>query len=376
MAGEGDKTERATPQKLRQARAAGQVPRSRDWTTALGLCLSLQLVVWQMPGWLQDFHRMFLDAFPPLGEDGALDNSLSHLFSDAMLLTARMVLPLLVIPLVVCAGSLIPGGLVFSPDLLLPDPARLNPLQFFQRLTDPRSLTTVCVGMLKSAVLMVLLVFLVRGSLDSFLQLQDQALPDAIRHGTRLLLDGVLALSGVFIAAAVIDLPVTQLLFARSQRMSKQEVKDEYRQNEGRPEVRQKIRQIQIRLSRRAVRKAVPAADVVVVNPEHYAVALKYDEKRAQAPFVVAKGLDEMALYIRRVAAEHSVEVLELPPLARAIYNTSQINQQIPAALYEAVARVLTYVFQIRAFRDGRRKTRPNLAWSDLVVPPNLSNPT
>src|SRR5690606_33024917 len=110
----------------------------------------------------------------------------------------------------------------------------------------------------------------------------------------------------------------------------------------------------------------------VVVNPEHYAVALKYDESRAAAPFVLAKGIDETALYIRRVAEEHGVEVVVLPPLARAIYNTSQVNQQIPAALYQAVARVLSYVLQIQAFRAGRRVTPPALP-RDLAVPHSLT---
>lgn len=120
------------------------------------------------------------------------------------------------------------------------------------------------------------------------------------------------------------------------------------------------------------MRKAVPTADVVVVNPEHYAVALKYDEERATAPFVVAKGIDEMAQFIRRVAAEHGVEIVSLPPLARAIYNTSQINQQIPAALYSAVARVLSYVLQIHAFRGGQRFSEPEPP-IDLSIPEHLS---
>ena len=118
--------------------------------------------------------------------------------------------------------------------------------------------------------------------------------------------------------------------------MSKQEQKDEHKNNEGRPEVKNRIRQLQRQLARRSVRTAVPTADVVIVNPEHYAVALKYDEKRAQAPYVVAKGIDEMALYIREIARGAGLEVLELPPLARAIYNTSQVQQQIPIPLYTA----------------------------------------
>jgi flagellar biosynthetic protein FlhB len=166
--------------------------------------------------------------------------------------------------------------------------------------------------------------------------------------------------------------PLQSFLFARGQRMSKQEVKEEYKSSEGKPEVKQRIRQIQQQLARRNVNKTVPTADVVIVNPEHYAVALKYDTSRAEAPFVVAKGIDEMALYIKSVAAKHKIETVTLPPLARAIYNTSQVQQQIPAQLYQAVSQVLNYVLQLNAFRDGRRQAPPRFP-NEVVVPSQLS---
>jgi flagellar biosynthetic protein FlhB len=191
-------------------------------------------------------------------------------------------------------------------------------------------------------------------------------------QGAGLLVDGVMAMCAVFIAFALIDVPAQAFFFARGQRMSKQEVKEEHKSNEGRPEVKQRIRQLQRQMARRGVRKTVPTADVVIVNPEHYAVALKYDEHRAEAPYVVAKGVDEMALYIREVAAEHGIETVPLPPLARAIYNTSQVQQQIPMALYKAVAQVLTYVLQIQAFRKGRYPAEPQLP-TGLAVPAHLS---
>jgi flagellar biosynthetic protein FlhB len=200
-------------------------------------------------------------------------------------------------------------------------------------------------------------------------------LDEALHGAVQLLLNGVMALAAVFVAFALLDLPAQFFVFLRDQRMSKQEVKEEQRTSEGRPEVRQRIRRLQIQLARRTVRKSVPTANVVIVNPDHYAVALKYEEKRAQAPFVVAKGVDEMALYIRQVAIEHGVEVVSLPPLARAIYNTSQVHQQIPAALYKAVARVLSYVLQIEAFRTGRRSSQPQLPF-DLGIPKQLTTAT
>jgi flagellar biosynthesis protein FlhB len=374
-ASDPDKTEKPSPQKLRTARAEGQVARSRDWTTALGLCIALQLIVLQMPSWLIDFRRLFASSFPPLGGQGSLENAWSDLFSQAMLLTIKMILPLFAVPILVCCGSLFPGGWTFTPALWAPKLGRLAPANYFGRLLKPKSLADTITAVAKAAALMIVLVYVVRGNVAPFIQLQSQPLTAALHQGTRLLLNASMALCAVFVVIAIIDLPVQMLLFTRSQRMSKREARDEHKTNEGRPEVRQRVRQLQLQMSRRAVRKLVPTADVVIVNPEHYAVALKYDEMRAQAPFVIAKGMDEVALYIRQVAMDHSVEVLSLPPLARAIYHTSQVNQQIPAALYEAVARVLTYVFQIQAFRTGRRPSRPKLTWSDLTIPPHLSTP-
>ncbi|RTL35183.1 MAG: flagellar type III secretion system protein FlhB, partial [Rhodocyclaceae bacterium] len=196
---------------------------------------------------------------------------------------------------------------------------------------------------------------------EAFMQLQAQPLDQALAGGAGLMVDGIMALCAVFVVFALVDVPVQHFIYLRGQRMGRREMKEEHKSTEGRPEVRQRIRQIQQQLARRGVRKTVPGADVVIVNPQHYAVALKYDANRAEAPFVVAKGVDEMALYIREVATEHKVEIVPLPPLARAIYNTSQVNQQIPAPLYRAVAQVLGYVLQLKAFRNGQRPQRPDL---------------
>lgn len=363
-----DKSEKASAQKLRKSREKGQVARSRDWTTAIGIFLCLQLTVFLMPGYLEDFRQLFARSFVPMSQPGDLENANSTLFGDSMMLLFKMIAPLLVIPLLIGIASLFPGGWVMSMTPLQPRFDKLNPLTYFKRMFSQRHLIETVTSMLKATVLIVTLWWVTRGSIADYLQLQTRSLPDAIQGGADLMLGGVMALCGVFAVFAIIDLPVQTFVYLREQRMSKREVKEEHQNNEGRPEVRQRIRQIQQKMSRGAVRKAVPTADVVIVNPEHYAVAVKYDEKRAQAPFVIAKGVDEMALFIKAVAIEHNVEVVTLPPLARAIYNTSQVNQQIPAALYEAVASVLAYVLQIQAFRKGRRNVLPALP-TDLSLP-------
>jgi len=367
-----DKTEKPSPQKLKKAREVGQVVRSRDLATAIGIFASLKVLVLLAPGYLDDFRQLFALGFPVLDGPAALDNLWSTAFASAVWLLAKMVLPLAIVPLAIVLGSLIPGGWVVSTAHWMPRMERLSPMQNLGRLATPRHAFELGLSIVKATALAFVLVKTSRDSVDAYLGAQSMPLDRALEHAASLMLDSVMAMCAVFLVIAAIDVPAQAFFFARGQRMTKQEIREEHKTNEGRPEVRQRIRQLQRQLSRRSVRKSVPGADVVIVNPEHYAVALKYDQRRAEAPFVIAKGLDDMALYIREVALAHGVETLTIPPLARAIYNTSQVQQQIPMPLYKAVAQVLNYVLQIRAFRSGRRVAQPKFP-SDLHVPDHLS---
>ncbi|MDC8756508.1 flagellar type III secretion system protein FlhB [Janthinobacterium fluminis] len=368
----GDKTEKASHQKLRKAREEGQVVRSRDLSTAIGILVSLKLLVWLVPGYLQGFRELFAMSFVPLGSEGALENTLSGIFASAVALLIKMLLPLFVVPLAIVLGSMIPGGWVISTKNWMPKFERLSPAKNLGRLVSQKHGFDLLVSIGKASVLGWVLVHVSRASLQDYVGLQKQTMLEALTQGAGLMLDGLMALCSVFIFFALIDVPAQAFFFAKGQRMSKQDLKEEHKSSEGRPEVRQRIRQLQQQLARRSVRKTVPTADVVIVNPEHYAVALKYDTDRAEAPFVVAKGVDEMALYIRQVAREHGVETLELAPLARAIYNTSQVQQQIPVQLYQAVSQVLNYVLQLKAFRTGQRTAQPQFP-NEVVVPSHLS---
>ena len=374
MAEGGDRSEQASQQKLRQAREQGQVGRSRDVAAAVGLLLGLKLLLWMASAWFEDFQRLFHVVLAPLPEPQALDPWTGEVVSQALWLLVRMVLPLLVIPLAIVVAAQMGGGFVFATSLWAPKFSRLSPMSNLGRLFAARHYSEFATTLLKVGGLLAVLAYLVRALAPEFAGLQALSLEQALPRGTQLLLDALLSLAAVLGLYAAIDLPLQRLLFLRSQRMSKQEVKEEYKQNEGRPEVRQRIRQLRQQLARRNVRKAVPKADVVINNPEHYAVAVRYDSTRAEAPYVVAKGVDEMAQFIRGVAREHGVPQLELPPLARALYNGTQVQQQIPASLYQAVAQVLHYVMQVQAFRTGQRKTEPALDTA-LSVPRHLSDP-
>ncbi|CDG82573.1 EscU/YscU/HrcU family type III secretion system export apparatus switch protein [Janthinobacterium agaricidamnosum] len=368
----GDKTEKASAQKLKKAREEGQVVRSRDLSTALGILISMKLFIYLLPGYLDTLRSLFAMSFMPLASEGALDNAMSMAFTTAVGLLIKMILPLFVVPLFVVLGSLLPGGWVVSTKNWMPKLSRLSPAANLGRLFTPKHAFDFAISVAKAVVLGMVLVHVSRSSLSQYVDLQQRPLEQALLQGSGMMVDGLMALISVFVLFAVIDVPAQAFFFARNQRMSKQDVKEEHKSSEGRPEVRQRIRQLQQQIGRRSVRKTVPTADVVIVNPEHYAVALKYDQDRAAAPFVVAKGVDEMALYIRQVAREHKIETLEMAPLARAIYNTSQVQQQIPVQLYQAVSQVLNYVLQLQAFRTGRRAVQPPFP-TEVVVPSHLS---
>ncbi|MFC0250597.1 EscU/YscU/HrcU family type III secretion system export apparatus switch protein [Massilia consociata] len=368
----GDKTEKPTAQKLKKARQEGQVVRSRDLATAVGILISLKMFALLVPGYLESFRALFRLVFVPVGEAGAIENAMSVVFTGALVLLVKMILPLLAVPFAIVAAGVFPGGWIASGKNMAPKFSRLSPITNLGNLFSQKHWIGFATSAAKAIVLGLVLWHACQSSMKAYVELQRLPLSDALARGTSLMLDGLMAMVAVFIVFALIDVPVQSFLFTKNQRMSKQEVKEEHKSNEGRPEVKQRIRQLQNQLAQRSVRKSVPTADVVIVNPEHYAVALKYDTDRAEAPFVVAKGVDEMALYIKRVAQEHRIETLTLPPLARAIYNTSQVQQQIPAQLYQAVSQVLNYVLQLNAFRAGRRQAPPRFP-NEVVVPSHLS---
>ncbi|AJC21380.1 flagellar type III secretion system protein FlhB [Pandoraea pulmonicola] len=369
----GDKSEAPSAQKLRRAREQGQVARSRDTATAVGIMASVAVLAVSAPSQLDAFRSLYAAAFADLAGIG-FDDAWTALLPAAMWLLAKLLAPLAAIPLCIGVAAMLPGGYVFSTTLLKPKWQRLSPKANLGRLVSIKHYAQVGTAILKVALVASVLVLVIRARWDALLALQASAPREAIAVGLDLLRDAVLVLGGAFVAFALLDLPLQRFFFLRDQRMTKQEVKQEHKQTEGRPEVKQRIRQIQRRLAERSLRRTVPTADVVIVNPTHYAIALKYDTGRAQAPFVVARGLDETAAVLRRIAREHGIDVVSAPPLARALYHTSQVNQQIPAALYDAVAVVLAYVLQLRAWRAGERTMQPERP-DPPRVPASLSDP-
>ena len=260
-------------------------------------------------------------------------------------------------PAAALLSSLVPGGWLFLPKKILPDFSKISPLKGIGRLFSSEHLAETGKMTVKSVV--VLWVSL-RNNFAAFLGLQALPFKLAMNEGLSLYACVMRNFVILFIFFALIDVPLAKALFTKGLKMTKQELKEEYKNQEGKPEVKARVRRLQRQLAMGQIRKVVPKANVVITNPTHYAVALQYDSSRAAAPFVVAKGTDEIALYIRQVAAENQVEVVEFPRLARSVYYTTQVNQQIPFQLYRAIAHVLTYVLQMKHWREGAQP-RPAL---------------
>jgi flagellar biosynthetic protein FlhB len=347
----GEKTEKATPGKLKKAREKGEIPRSKDMTMAVGIVVSFMTV----SGFFPYYKRLIQESFISVSMLNIHDSGVIGLFMmQNVTILLKFIATLLPIPIACLVASLVPGGWLFSPNRLIPDLKKLNPITGLGRLVSASHLTEVAKMLAKCAIILYLLYSLIGGAISEMMQLQEMLLPEAISVGLNNYRSIIISFVVVIAMFAVIDVPLSKFLFNKKMKMTKQEVKEEYKNNEGKPEVKGRIRQLQRQFAMGQINQSVPTADVVITNPTHYAVALKYDPLKAGAPFVVAKGADEVAFYIRQVAQKNNIEVVEIPPLTRAIYHTTKINQQIPSQLYKAIAYVLTYVLQLKSWRTGQ----------------------
>ena len=357
-----ERTEEPSARRLQVARERGQVPRSRELTNfatmiggsavliAVGKSLALQLATIMRNGLAIDVRRI----------DNA--SSMSAALSDAIIGAVGMLLPVFgaLIALVLLAAVAL-GGWNFSMQAMIPDFARMSPLSGIKRIFGLHGVSELGKALLKVVMVGGVCAAVVNRLFKDVLALGHMAPRTAIGEGASLLSSAFVWLCASLALVAAVDVPLQILQYKRSLRMTRQEQRDEAKESDGRPEVKQRIRQLQQQMARRRMMHKVPAADVVVVNPTHFAVALKYDAKRMRAPRVVAKGVDLVAQNILRIAREHRVPVFESPKLARALYRSTDLNREIPAGLYVAVAQVLSYVFRIRTMNPtlAARLARP-----------------
>lgn len=364
----GERTEEPSQKRLKDARERGQVPRSRELTnfaTMIGGSATLVAIGGALAARMSQMMRNGLSIDPTRLRDA--DGMLISL-GEACTGALAILLPVfgVLIGLVVLA-SLILGGWNFSTQAMAPDFSRLSPLAGLKRLFGLRGASELGKALLKCAVVGAVCAGVVSSIFRDVLALAHMEPRAAIGRGASLLGWSFVWLSASLALVAAVDVPLQLFQFKLALRMTRQELRDEVKESDGRPETKQRIRQMQQTLARRRMMHKVPAADVVIVNPTHFAVALKYDPKTMRAPRVLAKGVDLVAANIRRIAEEHRVPVFESPKLARALYRSTDLNKEIPAGLYVAVAQVLSYIFRVRNLNPtvAARVARPEPQVSD-----------
>lgn len=366
-----DKQLPASERKLRKAREDGDVVRSRDLGHFLVILAGTGVLMGMTPWWVDRMKGQLAAGLRFDARTVATPEMMVERLSRWSVDALWLVVPFgLALALASMAAGVMSGGWVMSFKALAPKFSKLNPIQGFGNIFAKKQLIDALKGSVLALILGAVGALLLYRSWPSMVDLLAKPLPAAFADlgytiGTVL---GIMLL--VIAVFAIIDWPLQKFLFAQRMRMSHQEAKDELKQTEGNMEVKGRMKQKMREMSRRRMLAAVPSADLVVMNPTHYAVALKYDEARMGAPRVVAKGVDLLALKIRDVATEHRVPVLEAPPLARALYAHTELDMEIPVALYSAVAQVLAYVFQLRQAMSGQAPMPGNMP--DLDVPRDM----
>jgi len=343
-----ERTEEPTERRLQEARRKGQVPRSRELNTMLSLLLATA-GLWALGGGLvEDLFAMATAGFS-VDRALAFDTARLPVHFMQMALTAVVALmPFMAVAVVAAlAGPLLMGGWSFSAEAMAFKLEKLDPIKGLGRLFSAKGLIELLKALIKFFLLLTVAYLVILAFEREILTLSMFTAGEAARRTVGLLLLGLLILSATMLVIVIVDVPFELWNFNRQLRMTRQEVKEEMKETDGRPEVKQRIRQLQREMSQRRMMEDVPTADVVITNPTHVSVALSYAD-RSGAPKVVAKGRDFVALRIREVAIRHDVPLFEAPPLARALYATTEVGNEIPGDLYLAVARVLAYLYQLR----------------------------
>ena len=355
-----EKTEQPTPKKLREARQQGQVPRSRELNSTAIMMIGSAGLLMLGSFMIGELMQMMSNGFS-LSRAELLDsNSLLEHFTGAVVDALLLLTPfLLLMTLVALFTPLMLGGWSFSPEALSFKTDRLNPLSGLKRIFGPKGLMELVKALGKFLVVSVVAVLYLWSQADNFLNLGREPFLQAMSHAGWLYGMSFLAISSALLLIAAIDVPFQLWDHSQKLKMTLQEVRDEMKETEGRPEVKSKVRQLQQEMAQRRMMEDVPSADVIITNPTHFAVALKYRPGEMAAPLIVAMGRDQIALKIREIGAAHEIEIFEAPPLARALFAHGKIGEPIPAQLYYAVAQVLAFVFQLQRAREQGGETPP-----------------
>ena len=367
-----ERTEQPTPRRIQQAREKGQVPTSRELNTMIMMLIAGASVMLLGPAIVEDLLDMF-KRYLTISRENIFDpTSMPVILETAIidsLITLSPFFTLMVLSAI--AGPLMMGGVTFSTKALSFKWDKLDPITGMGRVFSKKGLVELIKALIKFLIIGTTAILFLYTQMDTYLGLGREPLVQALPHMAKLLTWSFLAIASVLVFIALIDVPFQIYDYTQQLKMTFQEIRDENKDTEGNPEVRGRVKRVQQEMAQRRMMAEVPNADVIITNPEHYSVAIKYDQSSMAAPIVVAKGVDIIAMQIRTIAREHEIPILQAPPLARALHHTTEIDAEIPAALYLAVAQVLAYIFKLRTDpRWNKRKKEHKL--NDLPIPNDM----
>jgi len=360
-----EKTEEPTSRRLQKAHEEGQVARSVELSTA-ALLMTATLFFTMAGSWL--FNRLGALFISQLQFDRKIADKaelLPGIFAQSVLDGMLLVLPIMLfLYLVAILSTGMSGGFIFSLKLILPNFGKLNPLSGLQRMFGLKAIIELVKSIVKVIVIGGILWLAVTNHIEDLVTLNRMDLGTALKHAGEMIVDACFWMSMGLVVIAVADVPIQRYQVHQKLKMSRQEVKDEMKDSEGRPEVKAQIRRRQREMANNKMMAKVKDADVVITNPQHFAVALSYDPSADGAPTLIAKGTDELARQIRELAEKEKIYIFEAPELARALYFTTKLEQHIPEALYHGVAQVIAYVFSLNqkySGQDGMDKPHPKI---------------
>ncbi|MGB2742286.1 MAG: flagellar biosynthesis protein FlhB [Cognaticolwellia sp.] len=365
----GEKTEEPTAKKLSDARKKGQIARSKDLGTMFVLVGSAAALMLMGNSLVEGLSKMMTRLFSLSRKETMDVHALYQIVNDSV---SAILVPFLWIHIIIIFAALIGntllGGINFSWEAMAPKASKLSPLAGFKRMFGMQAYVELIKSILKFFVVFISAYLLLSSLFGQIVNLSTENIPQNFSHAVTLLLWMFLALALSIGIIVVIDAPYQVWKHNKELKMSMQEIKDEMKNSEGSPETKGRVRRAQYEMSQRRMMQEVPNADVVITNPTHYSVALKYDAEAGGAPILLAKGIDEMALHIRTIAKEHQVEIVASPALARSLYYTAEPNEEIPEQLFAAVAQILAFIFQLSAHKKGQAK-RPKAIAKNLPIP-------
>ncbi len=358
-----ERSEQPTPKRLDDARKKGQIARSRDFNTMMIIAVSATALIMIGQSMVADISLLMNTYFQPTRTDIFDPIGVIRWFYSAIFDGLWVIVPFLALTLVIALlAPIMVGGWAFSSEALAPKLSKINPIKGLKRVFSAKGLMELVKAMAKFLLVAAVALLVIGTNVSDYLSLGSMPKEAALASAGELITWAFLFLTVALMVIAAIDVPFQIYEHKKQIKMTLQEVKDEMKDTEGKPEVKSKVRQLQRQMAEARMMEAIPEADVVVTNPTHFAVALKYDTENMAAPMVVAKGADFVASNIRQVATANEILLVETPPLARALYHSTEIGEEIPHGLYVAVAQVLAYVFQLRDVQKngGKKPSQPS----------------